>query len=168
MRVLGIDPGISYTGWGVIEERDHSLFYLDAGIIRAGGAGDVPRALKTVHGGVDDVIRRYAPEEAAVEDVFSARNARAALILGHARGAALLALADAGVSIHEYTALEVKKALVGYGGAGKDQVKTMVRKLLQLSGECEDHCSDALAVAICHLHSAPLKKKLTGIAPRAR
>jgi Holliday junction resolvasome RuvABC endonuclease subunit len=112
-------------------------------------------------GGEDrDKKKRYSPQEAAVEDIFYAKNARAALVLGHARGAALLSIANAGLDVHEYTPLEIKKALVGYGGAGKDQVKMMVKSLLHLKGDCEDHSSDALAVAICHIHSSNYLKKI--------
>lgn len=162
MRILGIDPGISVTGWGVVEAEGDSLRHLDAGTIHPARSEGFPGALKKIYEGLEEVIKRYSPQEAAVENIFYAKNARAALVLGHARGAALLSIANAGLELHEYTPLEIKKALVGYGGAGKEQVKVMVKSLLHLTGDCEDHSSDALAVAICHIHSSNFRKKISG------
>jgi len=162
VRILGIDPGISVTGWGIVEAEGDSLRHLDAGTIHPTRSEGFPGALKKIYKGLEEVIKRYSPREAAVENIFYARNARAALILGHARGAALLSIANAGLEVHEYTPLEIKKALVGFGGAGKEQVKAMVKSLLHLKGDCEEHCSDALAVAICHIHSSNYRKKISG------
>ncbi|MBZ5725725.1 MAG: crossover junction endodeoxyribonuclease RuvC [Acidobacteriia bacterium] len=151
MRVLGIDCGSQRTGYGVIESdgRDHRL--VAAGVIRTNTKTPFEKRLLEIAGGLRELIREQRPESAAVEEVFHAANAKTALKLAHVRGVALLVVAEAGVELAEYSPLEVKISVVGYGRAEKFQVQTMVRSLLGLAEaiESEDAC-DALAVAICH------------------
>ena len=151
MRVLGIDCGSERTGYGVIESDglDHHL--LIAGVIRTSPKTPFERRLAEISRGLRSLIREHEPESAAVEEVFHAANVKTALKLAHVRGIALLAIADAGVAFAEYSPLEVKMSVVGYGRAEKSQVQLMVQSLLGLPQiiESED-ASDALAVAICH------------------
>lgn len=152
MRVLGVDCGTERTGYGVIESdgRDHRM--IASGVIRTQAGRPLPARLLVISQGLRDVIQTYAPVAAAVEDVFVAANARSALKLAHVRGIALLAIAEAGLECGEYSPMEVKISVVGYGRAGKDQVKLMIHSLLRLEApvDSEDAC-DALAVAICHV-----------------
>ena len=151
MRVLGIDCGSERTGYGVIESDglDHRM--IAAGVIRTKPKDAFEQRLLEIAGGLRRLIGEHRPETAAVEGVFAAVNAKSALKLAHVRGVALLAVAEAGVGLAEYSPLEVKMSVVGYGRAEKGQVQLMVRSLLQLAEpiESEDAC-DALAVAICH------------------
>ena len=155
MLVLGIDPGTAITGYGLVREDEAGLLLVDCGVITT--PPDQPQAerLQAIYQGLEDVIRQHQPKEAAVEELFFSRNVRTALSVGQARGVTLLALADAGLPIHEYKPLEVKLAIAGYGGADKHQVQEMVRMLLNLDSVPEpDDAADAVAVAVCHLHSA--------------
>jgi crossover junction endodeoxyribonuclease RuvC len=151
VRVLGIDCGTARTGYGVItsDGRDHRM--VAAGVVRTHAGWPFEKRLLEIATGLRAVIREHVPEEAAVEAVFHSSNARTALQLAHARGVALLAAAEAGLRVGEYSPLEVKTSVVGYGRAQKRQVQTMVQSLLRLPSrvESEDAC-DALAVAICH------------------
>ena len=151
MRVLGIDCGSERTGYGVIESDGCVHRMLEAGVIRTNPKWPFEKRLLEIAGGLRELIGRLGPEAAAVEEVFFAANARTALKLAHVRGIALLSIAEAGMQFAEYSPLEVKMSVVGYGRAEKGQVQTMVRSLLCLSEtvESEDAC-DALAVAICH------------------
>lgn len=152
MRVLGIDCGAERTGFGVIESdgRDHRL--IASGVIRTQKKWPLDRRLLAISRGLREVIREYAPASAAVEAVFSAVNVQSALKLAHVRGIALLAVAEAGLELGEYSPLEVKTSVVGYGRAEKSQVQMMVRSLLGLDAAIEsEDASDALAVAICHV-----------------
>lgn len=151
MRILGIDPGSRVTGFGVIESRDESPRYVASGCVRA-DSGDFPTRLKLIFDGVREIIATYAPESLAVERVFFARNPDSALKLGQARGAAICAAVAAGLTVVEYSALEVKQAVVGVGHARKEQVQHMVRALLGLSAEPQADAADALACALCHAH----------------
>lgn len=154
MRVLGIDPGTLSTGYGVVEARGEKLEAVVWGAIRSSARISLPLRLKAIQEGLEEVIRCDSPRAAAVEDLFFARDARAALKLGHARGAAIVAAARSGIEVFTYSSLAVKQAIVGYGKAEKQQVQAMVAALLNLNElpQPED-ASDALAVAICHLHS---------------
>lgn len=155
MLVLGIDPGTATTGYGLVREDDAGLALVDYGVIVTPADQPLAERLQTIYRGLADVIRRYRPEEGAVEELFFSRNVRTALSVGHARGVTLLALADAGLPTYEYKPLEVKQSVAGYGGADKRQVQEMVRMLLSLQHVPEpDDAADALAVAVCHLHSA--------------
>ena len=159
MLAIGIDPGIAITGYGVIKERqDGSLTVLDYGSIETSADDAMPDRLMQVYRKLKELIDLHQPESGAVEKLFFARNVRTALSVGQARGVALLALAEAGVVLAEYTPNEVKQAVAGFGGADKNQVQKMVQALLGLEESPQpDDAADALAVAICHLHSARLR-----------
>lgn len=155
MLVLGIDPGTAITGYGLVRETRDSLNLVAFGVVTTQATEALPKRLQAIYGGLAAVIRQHKPEVAAVEELFFSRNVRTALSVGHARGVALLALADADLPIYEYKPLEVKQAIAGYGGADKGQVQEMVRMLLHLEHAPQpDDAADAVAVAICHIHSA--------------
>ena len=155
MLVLGIDPGTAITGYGLVREDEAGLTLVDYGVITTAAGRPLPERLQVIYQGLADVAREHQPQQAAVEELFFSRNVRTALSVGHARGVTLLALADAGLDIHEYKPLEIKQAITGYGGAGKQQIQEMVRLLLNLDRVPRpDDAADALAVAICHIHSA--------------
>ena len=155
MLVLGIDPGTAITGYGLVREDEAGLTLVDYGVITTAAGRPLPERLQVIYQGLADVAREHQPQQAAVEELFFSRNVRTALSVGHARGVTLLALADAGLAIHEYIPLEIKQAITGYGGAGKQQVQEMVRLLLNLDTVPEpDDAADAVAVAVCHIHSA--------------
>ncbi|BCR04191.1 crossover junction endodeoxyribonuclease RuvC [Desulfuromonas versatilis] len=160
MRILGIDPGSRITGYGVIEKQGNRLIHIDNGAIFTRSDADLADRLKLIHDGLCRVIADYAPEAVAVESIFVAKNALSALKLGHARGAALLVGVNHGLPVHEYSALQVKNAVVGYGKAAKQQVQQMVKVLMNLPEIAQEDASDALAVAICHAHSAGLSNRL--------
>ena len=157
MRILGIDPGSRITGYGIIDKVGNRLIHVDNGAIFTDTSGDFPQRLHRIFVGLTDIIRTYQPEAAAIEQVFLANNAQSALKLGQARGAAIVAGVTAGLPMHEYTALQVKQAVVGHGRAAKEQVQQMVKALLNLPEIAQADASDALAVAICHAHSATMK-----------
>ncbi|RME41534.1 MAG: crossover junction endodeoxyribonuclease RuvC [Deltaproteobacteria bacterium] len=161
MRILGIDPGSRLTGYGLIEGRGQRLRHIDNGVIVTSSGAPLPRRLKCIHDGIAELITRHRPDVVAVENIFVAHNVQSALKLGHARASAMLAALNAGLDVHEYSALQVKSAVVGYGKADKHQVQQMVRTLLCLPEVAQEDAADALAVAICHLHSAPLTDRLT-------
>jgi crossover junction endodeoxyribonuclease RuvC len=155
MRVLGIDPGTAITGYGVVEEHAGELKAVTFGAIRTPAKQPLPTRLQAIYRGVKDLAQEWEPTSAAVEELFFSSNVRTAMSVGQARGVTLLALIDAGLSIAEYTPLTVKQAVTGYGSADKAQVQEMVRLLLGLAEIPKpDDAADALAVAICHLHSA--------------
>jgi crossover junction endodeoxyribonuclease RuvC len=158
MRILGIDPGLQTTGWGVIDTDGPRHAYVASGTIKTIGAeapelGDLPGRLKILFEGVREVVSRYEPHCAAVEIVFVNVNPQSTLLLGQARGAALAALVSANLLVSEYTALQMKKAVVGHGQAKKDQVQAMVQRLLQLPGLPGKDAADALGLAIMHAHA---------------
>lgn len=157
---MGIDPGTGTTGYGLVEKQGNRLIHLDNGAIFTRSDEELPRRLQTIHASLAQVIADYAPQAVAVEQIFVARNALSALKLGHARGVALLAAVQAGLPVFEYTALQVKSAVVGYGRAEKGQVQQMVRLLLALPEIAQEDAADALAVAICHAHSHNLTDRL--------
>ena len=153
-RVLGIDPGLRRTGWGVIEIAGNRLRHVGHGVVDTDARESVPERLRALHDGLVEIVARFAPDEAAVEESFVNRNPDSTLKLGLARGVALLAPALAGLPVHEYAANRIKKALVGAGHADKEQVALMVRHLLPGVGEATADATDALAAAICHAHAA--------------
>ena len=158
MRVLGIDPGTAITGYGVVEGDGDNLTVVTYGAITTPANQALPQRLQQIYRQLQALIADWQPESAAVEELFFSRNARTALAVGHARGVALLALTDAGLSIQEYKPAEIKLAVAGYGGAPKEQVQGMVQLLLELDEVPRpDDAADALAVAICHFHSARWK-----------
>ena len=162
MKILGIDPGSRTTGYGLIETQGNRLRHIDNGIIAMPATAALADRLKTIYDGVARIIGEFAPEAVAIEQVFLAKNPHAALVLGHARGAAMLAAVNAGLAVHEYSALQVKSAVVGYGRAGKPQVQQMVKALLNLPEIAQEDAADALGVAICHAHSRTLNQVLAG------
>lgn len=159
MLAIGIDPGTAITGYGVIEEeQDGSLTVIAYGSIETTADDNMPDRLMQLYKQLKELIDLHQPESGAVEKLFFARNVRTALTVGQARGVVLLALAEAGVELAEYTPNEVKQAVAGFGGADKNQVQKMVQALLGLEEIPQpDDAADALAVAICHLHSARLR-----------
>jgi crossover junction endodeoxyribonuclease RuvC len=152
IRILGIDPGLRRTGWGMIAVAGNALSFLAAGTIRAPLEGELAQRLVALHAGLTGVMRDYAPDEAAVEQTFVNRDATATLKLGQARGIALLVPALAGLAVAEYAPNAVKKTIVGAGHAEKRQIRAMVRVLLPRAEFDGDDSADALAVAICHAH----------------
>ncbi|MFN2225683.1 MAG: crossover junction endodeoxyribonuclease RuvC [Anaerolineae bacterium] len=163
MRILGIDPGTAITGYGVVDENEQGLALVDCGVVTTPSDEPLPERLQRIYRGLAGVVDEYRPDVAAVEELFFSRNARTALSVGHARGVALLAMADAGLPIFEYKPLEVKQAVAGYGGADKQQVQEMVRMLLSLDQVPRpDDAADAVAVAICHLHSRRMADLIAG------
>ncbi|MHB1618952.1 MAG: crossover junction endodeoxyribonuclease RuvC [Sulfuricella sp.] len=151
MRILGIDPGLRVTGFGVIDKLGQQLVYVASGCIRT-PAGELPQRLKSILDGLGEVIAAYSPEQVAVEKVFVNVNPQSTLLLGQARGAAICAAILKDLPVAEYTALQVKQAVVGNGHAAKEQVQDMVRRLLKLEGDPQADAADALACAICHAH----------------
>ena len=153
-RVLGLDPGLRRTGWGVIETAGNRLRHVGHGVVATDAGTSVPKRLCAVYQGLVEIVARYEPDEAAVEETFVNRNPESTLKLGLARGVVLLAPALAGLPVHEYAANRIKKALVGAGHADKEQVALMVRHLLPNVGDATADATDALAAAICHAHAA--------------
>lgn len=149
--ILGIDPGSRITGFGVVRDTGRGCEYIASGCIRT-GEGALPDRLQQVFRGVCEVIQSYRPVTMGIEQVFMARNADSALKLGQARGAAIVAAVEAGLEVAEYTATQVKQALVGSGRADKQQVQLMVMHMLKLVQKPQIDASDALAIAICHAH----------------
>lgn len=158
MRVLGIDPGSRITGYGIVQQEGSRLVHVDNGAIFTDNAQDFPGRLKAIFDGLTAVIAEYGPDEVAVENVFISNNAQSALKLGQARGAAIVAAVHAGLPVAEYSALQVKQAVVGRGKAAKEQVQRMLTALLGLPEVAQADASDALAVAVCHLHSHGLAR----------
>jgi crossover junction endodeoxyribonuclease RuvC len=155
LRVLGIDPGTAITGYGVVEGDGDSLTLTTYGAITTPADKPLAQRLQQIYRELRALVSEWQPETAAVEELFFSKNARTALAVGHARGVALLALVDAGLPIQEYKPAEVKQAVAGYGNAPKQQVQGMVQLLLNLDRiPRPDDAADALAVAICHFHSA--------------
>ena len=155
LRILGIDPGLRTTGFGVIEAEGTRLHYIASGTIKTESAASLklPARLKIIFDGVREVTTRYQPHCASVEIVFVNVNPQSTLLLGQARGAALTALVSNDLEVAEYTALQMKKAIVGHGQARKEQVQEMVMRLLALPGLPGKDAADALGLAICHAHA---------------
>jgi crossover junction endodeoxyribonuclease RuvC len=166
-RLLGIDPGLRITGWGVIEVDGNHLRHIGDGVIATDSATSVPDRLKALHDALVALIAQYRPDEAAVEETYVNRNGSATLKLGYARGVALLAPALAGIPVTEYGAKAVKLAVVGTGGAEKAQVQMMVRQLLPGGALRRADAADALAVAICHAHHRASRLAWTSAAAAA-
>jgi crossover junction endodeoxyribonuclease RuvC len=154
MRVLGLDPGLRHTGWGVIDVEGNRLSHIADGVAHPGANQPLAARLVTLFRAIGAVLERFTPDEAAVEESFVNRNAASTLKLGIARGVVLLAPAERGLPVAEYSANHIKKAVVGAGHADKGQVQMMVRRLLPGFAAGEADAADALAVAICHAHHA--------------
>jgi crossover junction endodeoxyribonuclease RuvC len=153
MRVLGIDPGSRITGYGIIDKEGNRLVHVDNGAIFTDSHRDFPMRLQRIYRGLTEIIAQYRPDAVAVENIFFATNVQSALKLGQARGAAIVAGVNAGLPVFEYTALQVKQAVVGHGRADKQQVQKMLKVLLNLPEIAQEDASDALATAVCHAHS---------------
>ncbi|MCH7897565.1 MAG: crossover junction endodeoxyribonuclease RuvC [Candidatus Methylomirabilales bacterium] len=164
LRVLGIDPGSAATGYGVVEVRDRSLISIAHGVITTSSRQTFPLRLQVIHQTLQAVIGQHRPGCAVLEGIFFAKNVRSALQLGQARGAALVAAVGAGLEVFEYSPLEVKSAVTGYGRASKTQVQRMVGSLIDLSsGLPATDATDALALAICHIHGMGLQKRMAKV-----
>ncbi len=159
IRLLGIDPGLRFTGWGIVESEGNRLRHVADGVLATDSAHSVPNRLMTLHHGLTALMADWRPDEAAVEETYVNRNGTATLKLGYARGVALLAPALIGIPVHEYGAMAVKQAVVGTGAADKEQVKMMVRRLLPGATLARADAADALAVAICHAHHRATRQR---------
>jgi crossover junction endodeoxyribonuclease RuvC len=161
MRVLGVDCGSRVTGYGVIDTDGADCVFVRCGAIRSKASDPLPNRLKSIYSGIVEIIRELQPEAAAFESLFYATNVQSALKLGHVRGVSIFAAVEASLPVFEYSPLEVKSAVTGYGRAEKPQVQQMVRALLKLNALPEPYdASDALAVAICHVHTYRFTKSL--------
>jgi crossover junction endodeoxyribonuclease RuvC len=165
MIILGIDPGLRTTGFGVIDKQGTRLRYIASGTIKTGLEGALPPRLKVILHGVSELVATYRPACAAIEKVFVNVNPHSTLLLGQARGAAITALVGADLDVAEYTALQVKQAVTGTGKAAKEQVQHMVSRLLQLPGLPGSDAADALGVAICHANSHDALALVGSVAP---
>ncbi|PSB92313.1 crossover junction endodeoxyribonuclease RuvC [Candidatus Pandoraea novymonadis] len=161
MKILGIDPGLRVTGFGILEKHGTRLKYVTSGVIRS-GEGTLSERLKVIFTNISELVTLHRPHQAAIEKVFLNVNPKSTLLLGQARGVAMCALAVGGLPIFEYTALQLKKATVGHGQAQKIQVQEMVMRLLMLSDIPSVDAADALGVAICHAHSSDCLTALSG------
>jgi crossover junction endodeoxyribonuclease RuvC len=170
IRILGIDPGLQTTGFGVIECEGAKLHYVASGTISTVKMerGDLPARIKVIFEGVREVVQRYQPQQASLEIVFVNVSPQSSLLLGQARGAALAALVSADLPVSEYTALQMKKAVVGSGAAKKEQVQDMVARLLSLPGLPGKDAADALGLAIMHAHAGRTMAALAAATPLAR
>jgi len=162
IRILGVDPGMGRTGFGLIEFEKHGpIMYRDSGVLRPLGTSVSPRLQQIFHSLIR-LIETSRPQFMAVERPFFGKNVKIAMVLGQARGAALLAAAETGLEVQEFSPLEVKQAVVGYGRAAKEQIQAMVRSILGIRRELSADAADALAVALCLAHSLPLQNSLRG------
>ena len=160
MRLLGLDPGLNRTGWGLVEAHGNALRFLAAGVVVTDPASALALRLDALYRGLQEVLAAHRPDAAAVEETVVNKNADSSLKLGQARGVVLLAAAHAGLPVTEYASKTVKRAVVGTGAAEKRQVAMMVRTLLPASGRISGDAADALAVAICHAHHAATRARL--------
>ncbi len=163
MRILGIDPGLRKTGFGVLEQHQGRLHYVASGTIVVPTEEMLSIRLKIILDEVRSVVQQYQVDQCAIEHVFVNTNPKTTLLLGQARGAAICAMADMGLLVQEYTALQIKKSVVGRGHASKEQVQLMVKNLLSLSDLPSPDAADALACAICHAHASPLMDKVSDV-----
>ena len=164
IRIIGIDPGLRRTGWGIVESLGNALTFVASGTVRSDEKAGLAERLRQIHDGLAEVFRLHAPAEAAVEQTFVNKDAAGTLKLGQARGIALLVPARAGISVAEYSPNAVKKTIVGTGHADKDQIRMMVRVLLPKAEFDTDDAADALAVAICHVHHRQALRRALAIA----
>lgn len=164
MKIIGIDPGLRRTGFGIIERSGGPLRHIASGVIKTPDAG-LPQRLGVIFESIQTLLAEHRPAHAAVEQVFVNVNPSATLLLGQARGAAICALVAGGAQVYEYTALQLKQAVAGYGRARKEQIQHMAARLLQLDGLPGPDAADALGVAICHAHSGDALATLGNLAP---
>lgn len=166
MRVLGIDPSLQSTGFGIVESDGSRITPVAFGVIKPASKSPLHLKLNEIRTEIEKLVAAYAPDEAAIENPFYAQNIKTALLLGQVRGAILVAVASSGCDFFEYSALEIKKAVTGYGQADKEQVMIMVRSLLELEDDqIPLDASDALAAAICHLNNRLYQVKVEGSEP---
>lgn len=163
--ILGIDPGSRLTGYGVVRQTGQKFEYIASGCIRL-TLNDIPDRLKQIFDGISEIIQQTQPDVFAIEQVFMAHNPDSALKLGQARGAAIVAAKNAGLEVFEYSARQVKQAVVGTGAADKTQVQHMIRTLLKLPGNPQADAADALAVAMCHGHTHQSLVQMAGQATK--
>lgn len=155
MRILGIDPGYAILGWGILDFKGNHFSVVDYGAITTDAQMEMPMRLQHLYTELTSVITQYEPEVASIEELFFNSNAKTAILVGQARGVAVLACVNGGLEINEYTPLQIKQALVGYGRADKKQVQTMVKAILNLQEVPKpDDTADAVAAAICHGHAS--------------
>ena len=152
MLVLGVDPGSRVTGFGLVEKEGAGMRCIRSGIIRLPGEAPFYERIHRIYQTMTEIMERHRPDQLAIEDCFFAKNVKSSLKIGHARGAVLIAAVECGLQIFEYTPLEIKKAVAGYGSASKEQVRSMIRWMLKMQSEPPLDASDALATAICHLN----------------
>ena len=160
MRVIGIDPGSRVCGYGVLESRNGEITHVASGSIIPGSALPLHKRLKTIYDGVVRVIGEHSPEVMSVENIFFSKNVKSAIKLGEARGVALLAASSTGLSVYEYSPTKIKLALTGRGRARKSEVQVMLSKILGVSEFENEDASDAVAIALCHIHLAAIESKL--------
>jgi len=154
LRVLGIDPGTATTGWAILEEKDSDVFPIAYGHISTSPKKTTAKRIKEVADNLEEIINKYSPQESAIEDIFFFKNVKTAVKVSQSRGGMLLALENRGVKIFEYTPLQVKQAITGYGRADKKQIQLMVKNILNLKKIPKpDDTADAIAIALCHLQS---------------
>jgi len=165
--ILGIDPGTMATGWGVVQVIGNALRHMGHGTIHSSSAEPQARRMRRIYAELSKVVREFHPDGVSLEKVFFAQNVQSALKLGQARGIALLAAAEQDVEVHEYSAVEIKSAVVGYGHATKQQVQMMIGSLLKVSGPVPADAADALAAAICHLNRQAFVSRVAAAMPKA-
>ncbi len=152
MIILGVDPGSVVTGYGLLEKKGSNIIHVHSGLIRPPGKMPFHARIYSIFQSISEIMEQYQPLEMAIEDIFYAKNVKSSLKLGHARGAILVAAVQHGLRIFEYTPLEIKKSVVGYGRAGKEQVRSMVQIIINLKRNFDLDTSDALAAGICHIN----------------
>lgn len=160
MRVIGIDPGSRVCGYGVLESRNGEITHIVSGSIIPGSALSIHKRLKKIYDGVVGVIGEYSPEVMSIENVFFSKNVKSAIKLGEARGVAILAASSAGLSVYEYSPTKIKLALTGRGRARKSEVQAMLSRILGVPEFENEDASDAVAIALCHIHLAAIERKL--------
>jgi crossover junction endodeoxyribonuclease RuvC len=158
VRILGIDPGSRYTGYGIIDKKGQSNHYVTSGRVNAAKGDGFAERLDIIHGAVTEILSRFEPTVCAMESLFVAKNAMSSLKLGHARGVSLLAINHEQLRLHEYAPTQVKNTIAGHGRADKDAVKEMVKRRLDIEGRMTNDASDALAIALCHAHTPSFEK----------
>lgn len=164
MKILGIDPGYAILGYGIVEMTGNRFKVCDYGAVTTDAGMEMPDRLKVLYQSLMDIIAEHEPDVASVEELFFNTNAKTAILVGQARGVAVLACANSGLEINEYTPLQIKQALVGYGRADKKQVQAMIKTILNLKAVPKpDDTADALAAAVCHGHAAGTKNRLKGL-----
>lgn len=161
MKILGIDPGYAIMGWGIIEKKGSTIKAIAYGSITTDKDVPMPERLKTLYSELMEIIAEYEPDEASIEELYFNNNAKTAIFVGEARGVALLACTNSGVPIFEYTPLQIKTSMTGFGRADKKQIQLMITKILALDEVPKpDDTADALAAGICHAYQGDVKKKL--------